>query len=155
MSHAIKRIAEQSNVSVPVTLFYAFKQSETMSDSGRSSTGWETFLEAVISSGFGISGTWPIRTELRTRLIGMHTNSLASSIILVCRKRDKNAPLAIRREFVTKLRDSLEISINRMQSGNIAPVDLAQAAIGPRDQRIHQLRAVIYRCIVCLLIKSM
>ncbi len=131
MSQAIKQIADQAHTSVPVTVFYAFKQFESKGDAGRSSTGWETFLDAVIRSGFAVSGTWPMRTELSNRMVGMGTNALASSIILVCRRRGENAPMATRREFVGTLRSTLSRSIAYMQSGNIAPVDLAQAAIGP------------------------
>ena len=131
MSQAIERLAAQAHPSVPVTLFYAFKQSERKSDAGVSSTGWETFLDAVIRSGFGISGTWPMRTELSNRMVGTGTNALASSIILVCRRRPENASLATRREFTTTLRATLAPAVTQMQSGNIAPVDLAQAAIGP------------------------
>ncbi len=131
MSQAIERLAAQAHPSVPVTLFYAFKQSERKSDAGVSSTGWETFLDAVIRSGFGISGTWPMRTELSNRMLGMGTNALASSIILVCRRLPENASLATRREFTATLRATLAPAVIQMQSGNIAPVDLAQAAIGP------------------------
>ena len=98
---------------------------------GTSSTGWETFLDAVIRAGFGISGTWPMRTELGNRMIGSGTNALASSIVLVCRKRPANAPTATRREFVSALKAELPQALAHLQRGNIAPVDLAQAAIGP------------------------
>jgi putative DNA methylase len=95
------------------------------------STGWETFLDAVVSAGLGISGTWPMRTEMRTRQVAMDTNALASSIILVCRKRAADAPVATRREFVGALKSELPAALAHLQRGNIAPVDLAQAAIGP------------------------
>ena len=131
MSQAIHRLADQAHPGMPVTVFYAFKQSERKGDTGIASTGWETFLEAVIQSGFGITGTWPMRTELSNRMVGMGANALASSIVLVCRRRPENAPLGTRREFVASLRASLALAINHMQSGNVAPVDLAQAAIGP------------------------
>ena len=131
MTEAMRRLAEQSHTGFPVTIYYAFRQSETKEDSGTSSTGWETFLAAVIQSGFAITGTWPMRTELRNRMIGMGTNALASSIVLVCRKRRKDAPLATRREFVAALKAELPAALAHQQSGNIAPVDLAQAAIGP------------------------
>src|SRR5690606_2699257 len=94
-------------------------------------TGWETFLDAVIRAGFSISGTWPMRTENQTRLVGMTTNALASSIVLVCRKRPADAPVATRREFVSRLKAELPEALRLLQRGNIAPVDLAQAAIGP------------------------
>ena len=131
MTKALHRLAEQSHPGFPVTIYYAFKQSERKGDTGVSSTGWETFLDAVIRSGFAITGTWPMRTELGNRMIGMGTNALASSIVLVCRRRPSDAPAAKRREFVIALRSELPRALRLMQSGNVAPVDLAQAAIGP------------------------
>ena len=131
MSKAMQRIAEQAHPAFPVTIYYAFKQSETESAEGNSSTGWETFLDAVIRAGFAISGTWPMRTELSNRMIGMGTNALASSIVLVCRKRSDDAQSATRREFVVALKAELPQALINLQRGNIAPVDLAQAAIGP------------------------
>jgi putative DNA methylase len=131
MTQAMHRLAEQAHPAFPVTIYYAFKQSETESSEGASSTGWETFLRAVILAGFGISGTWPMRTELGNRMIGSGTNALASSIILVCRPRAANAPTATRREFVAALKAELPVALAHLQRGNIAPVDLAQAAIGP------------------------
>ena len=131
MTHAIERLAGQSHPALPVTIYYAFKQSENEGDSGTASTGWETFLGAVIEAGFGISGTWPMRTEKEGRVISNDTNALASSIVLVCRKRPENAPIATRREFVQALEAELAPALRNLQEGNIAPVDLAQAAIGP------------------------
>jgi len=114
-----------------VTIYYAFKQSERKGDAGVASTGWETFLDAAIRSGFAITGTWPMRTELGNRITGAGTNALASSIILVCRRRVADAPAATRRDFLTALRSELPQALRLLQSGNVAPVDLAQAAIGP------------------------
>lgn len=131
MTQAMHRLAEQAHPAFPVTIYYAFKQSETDDDEGTASTGWDTFLAAVIEAGFAISGTWPMRTENQTRLVGMITNALASSIILVCRPRPADAPTASRREFVTALKAELPQALAHLQRGNIAPVDLAQAAIGP------------------------
>jgi putative DNA methylase len=131
MTEAMRRLAEQTHPSLPVTIYYAFKQSESQSDEGTASTGWETFLGAVIRAGFAVSGTWPIRTESGTRMIGQGTNALASSIVLVCRRRPDDAPTATRREFITALRAELPKAITHLQRSNIAPVDLAQAAIGP------------------------
>ena len=131
MTRALRRLAEQGHPAFPVTVYYAFKQSETKGSTGTSSTGWETFLDAAIRSGFAITGTWPMRTELANRMIGRGTNALASSIVLVCRRRPADAPLATRREFLTALRTELPPALHLLQSGNIAPVDLAQAAIGP------------------------
>ena len=125
------RLAQQTHPVFPVTIYYAFKQSETKGDAGTSSTGWETFLDAVIRAGFAVTGTWPMRTELGNRMIGNNTNALASSIVLVCRQRPVNAPMATRREFVAALRAELPTALAHLQAGNIAPVDLAQAAIGP------------------------
>ncbi len=131
MTQAMQRLAEQTHPAFPVTIYYAFKQSETETAAGTASTGWETFLDAVIRAGFALSGTWPMRSELATRNIGRGTNALASSIILVCRRRDAIAPTATRREFVTALEAELPQALAHLQRGNIAPVDLAQAAIGP------------------------
>lgn len=126
----------------PLTVYYAFKQSETEETSqltGNSkksatttaSTGWETMLSALIKAGFQITGTWPVRTENASRMVGQGTNALASSIVLVCRPRPEDAPLATKREFVATLHAELPEAIRLLQSGNIAPVDLAQASIGP------------------------
>ena len=131
MTRALHRLAEQAHPGFPVTIYYAFKQSERKGDTGIASTGWETFLDAVIRSGFAITGTWPMRTELGNRMIGMGTNALASSIVLVCRRRPADAPAATRREFLTVLRSELPHALRLLQTGNVAPVDLAQAAIGP------------------------
>ncbi len=131
MTRALARLAEQSHPAFPVTIYYAFKQSETRRKSGTASTGWETFLGAVIESGLAINGTWPMRTELTNRMVGMGTNALASSIVLACRKRAEDLPLATRREFLETLRTELPPALRILRSGGIAPVDLAQAAIGP------------------------
>ena len=125
------RLADQSHPAFPVTIYYAFKQSETDGDEGTSSTGWETFLDAVIRAGFALTGTWPMGTERGSRSVAKGTNALASSIVLVCRPRAKDAATATRRDFVTALRAELPVSLAHLQRGNIAPVDLAQAAIGP------------------------
>ena len=130
MTRAMSRLAEQLHPSFPASIYYAFKQSEAKGDTGIHSTGWETFLAAVINSGFGVSGTWPMRTEL-TGNLKKNVSALASSIVLVCRKRSASTPLATRREFVAALRAELPGALVNLQSGNIAPVDLAQAAIGP------------------------
>ena len=131
MTEAMRRLAEQSHPGVPVTIYYAFKQSEKKGDAGADSSGWATFLGAVIESGFSVTGTWPLRTEMKTRQVAMGTNALASSIVLVCRKRPQGAPLATRREFVAALRTEIPDALSKLQRGNVAPVDLAQAAIGP------------------------
>ena len=131
MTKAFSNLAKQVHPGFPVTIYYAFKQSETNNDGGTASTGWETFLNATIKSGFSINGTWPMRTESSGRIIARNANTLASSIILVCRHRPQDAPIATRREFLTVLRSELPSALRLLQSGNIAPVDLAQAAIGP------------------------
>jgi putative DNA methylase len=131
MTRAMHRLAQQSHPAVPVSIYYAFKQSETEGSLGTSSTGWETFLGAVIEAGFVITGTWPIRTENGSRMIGQGTNALASSIVLVCRQRSSNALAISRREFQAALKAELPPALIQLQKGNIAPVDLAQAAIGP------------------------
>ena len=131
MTLAMRRLSDQTHPEFPVTIYYAFKQSERKRDAGITSTGWETFLGAVIRSGFAITGTWPMRTEQPHGLRVIDANSLASSIVLVCRRRPANAPTSTRREGVTALRVELPPALRLLQTGNIAPVDLAQAAIGP------------------------
>ena len=133
MTRAMQNLATQAHPAFPVTIYYAFKQSET-DDDGQgetASTGWDTFLEAVIRSGFLITGTWPVRTERSSRSIGIGFNALASSIVLVCRQRPSNAPTVGRRDFLSELKAELPGALKLLQRGNIAPVDLAQAAIGP------------------------
>ncbi|WP_330947959.1 DUF1156 domain-containing protein [Thermomonas sp. LB-4] len=135
MTAAMHNVAELAHGAFPVTIYYAFKQSETK-DNGTSSTGWETFLAAVIRAGFALTGTWPMRTELGNRMIGSGTNALASSIILVCRRRPDDAPSISRKEFLRELKGELAEALEAMLGGEgnaspIAPVDLAQAAIGP------------------------
>jgi len=132
MTQAVKRLAGISNPAFPITIYYAFKQAEEEGDDGTASTGWETFLEAVIAAGLAITGTWPLRTEGEGRMLASGTNALASSIILVCRPCDRNtARTATRRDFVTDLKRELPEALRHLQAGNIAPVDLAQASIGP------------------------
>ncbi len=119
---------------IPVTIYYAFKQSESDSDEEgerTASTGWETMLSAIIRAGFAITGTWPMRTESPGRSIAQGTNALASSIVLVCRKRPQDARSVTRREFINALHREMRPALTKLQSANIAPVDLAQSAIGP------------------------
>ena len=119
----------------PMTVFYAYKQAETATDGGGSgttaSTGWETMLSGITTNGFTITGTWPVRTESAGRILAKGTNALASSIVLACRPRPDDAPVATRRDFGAALKRELPDAIRRLQTENIAPVDLAQAAIGP------------------------
>lgn len=147
MTHAIRNLAKEAHPAFPVTIYYAFKQSETQSDSGTTSTGWETFLEAVIGAGFGITGTWPIRTERTARAVGQGANALASSIVLVCRKRATDAPTVSRREFIRELNAALPEALDEMTRGGVnspvAPVDLSQAIIGPGMAIFSQYAAVL------------
>lgn len=135
MTEAMHRLAEQAHPAFPTTIYYAFKQSDT-TDVGTGNTGWETFLEAVLKAGFAISGTWPMRTERAGRLIAKDNNALASSIVLVCRPREANAATISRREFIKELKQELAEAVDVMIGGAdgvspVAPVDLAQAIIGP------------------------
>ena len=131
MTQAVSRISERTHPSIPITIYYAFKQSETKNEVGVTSTGWETFLAALIRSGLTITGTWPMRTEMGTRQVGMGTNALASSIVLVCRRRPAEARPASWGEFREALQSDLPRAVVELQKAGIAPVDLAQAAIGP------------------------
>ena len=136
MSLAMKNLAIHSSVVNPITIYYAFKQSDTKSD-GTNSTGWETFLEAVLKSGLSLTGTWPMRTELTNRLIAKNNNALASSIVLVCRPRKSDSGTISRRHFVRMLNESLPKALDAMTRESegvhspVAPVDLSQAIIGP------------------------
>lgn len=129
MTEAMCQLADRTHPNYPVTIYYAFKQSESNID-GTASTGWESFLESVIRAGFGVTGTWPIRTE-QAAALKTTRNALASSIILVCRPRAADALISTRRDFVNALKIELPLALAHLQGSNIAPVDLAQAAIGP------------------------
>ncbi len=147
MTHAMKNLAEQAHSAFPVTIYYAFKQAETNKVEGTSSTGWETFLEAVLIAGFALTGTWPMRTERDARSISIGSNALASSIILVCRKRATDATTISRREFLRELNAVLPEALLDMTHGGVnspvAPVDLSQAIIGPGMAIFSQYAAVL------------
>ena len=119
-----------ANPDYPMTVYYAFKQTETNTE-GRTSTGWSTILEGMIRSGWTITATWPMRSELGNRMVASGTNALASSIVLVLRPRPEDAPMTDRRSLKRELRRTLPEAVKTLRSGGIAPVDLAQAAIGP------------------------
>lgn len=137
MTKAMQLLATQAHAAFPITIYYAFKESEDYGDSGSGSTGWETFLAALILAGFSITGTWPMRTERQGRMIGNARNALASSIVLVCRKRPTDAPAISRRDFIRELNGVLPEALDEMTRGSgderspVAPVDLSQAIIGP------------------------
>jgi putative DNA methylase len=143
MTSAMQRISEQSHPAFPVTIYYAFKQSETKSAGGTASTGWETFLAAVIEAGFALDGTWPMRTELANRMRGMESNALATSVVLVCHTRLESAPTLTRNEFRRQLRQAMPRALNELERANIAPVDMAQAAIGPGMAIFSSAKAVL------------
>lgn len=130
MIQVATKLAKASNEAIPTTIYYAFKQAE-IKEEGLVSTGWATFLEALIKAGFTIDGTWPMRTEMANKISGAGSNMLASSIILVCRLRIPDAPLATRKEFVQTMQRELPTALHNLQQGNIAPVDLPQSSIGP------------------------
>lgn len=130
MLSACKQIYLYTREDIPVTIYYAYKQSDSDAD-GTASSGWETMLSAVVNAGFAITGTWPMRTEMANRSIASGTNALASSIVLVCRKRPEDAPPTTRRNLINLLRRELRPALKQLQDSNIAPVDLAQSAIGP------------------------
>lgn len=133
MLKACQAIYDCSRGDIPVTIYYAFKQKDdTDADSKQeTSTGWEKMLSAIIEAGFSITGTWPMRTELANRARSLGANALASSIVLVCRKREDNSQQTTRRNLVNALRRELRPALKKLQESNIAPVDLAQSAIGP------------------------
>lgn len=128
MFSTFKQVNKYAREDVPVTIYYAFKQSETETKNdveSTASTGWETMLSAIIRAGFSITGTWPMRIEMANRSIASGSNALASSIVLVCRKRPENAPMGTRRDFVVALKRELGPALDKLRSSNIAPVDLA------------------------------
>lgn len=137
MTRTLHGLASQAHPSAPLTIYYAYKQSETVTESGTSSTGWETFLEAVNRAGLAVTGTWPMRTEGDNRQIGHEANALASSIVLVCRPRPENAAATSRRAFLRELNIALPLALDEMTKGAgserspVAPVDLSQAIVGP------------------------
>jgi putative DNA methylase len=137
MTQAMHNLSIHAHPAAPITIYYAFKQSETETKKGTSSSGWETFLDAVLKSGLAVTGTWPIRTEGDNRQIGIGTNALASSIVLVCRPRSKTAGSIGRRRFVRMLNEALPLALDAMTRESeglpspVAPVDLSQAIIGP------------------------
>ncbi|MYF82505.1 MAG: DUF1156 domain-containing protein [Chloroflexi bacterium] len=143
MTKALRHIAAQVNHAMPVTIYYAFKQSEVRGSDGTISTGWETFLAALIEAGFVVDGTWPMRTEMGNRIIGRNANTLATSIVLVCRPRVTDAKTATRREFLDALRLEFPNALVHLQRSNIAPVDLAQASIGPGMRIFTEYREVL------------
>ena len=142
MLSTCKQIYRYSRDDIPVTIYYAYKQSDS-DDSGTASSGWETMLSAIIKAGFSITGTWPMRTEMANRSIASGTNALASSIVLVCRKRPDDAPQTTRRNLIAELRRELRPALKKLQESNIAPVDLAQAAIGPGMSVFSRYRRVL------------
>jgi putative DNA methylase len=124
---------DMSRHDIPLTVYYAFKQEEDHDedDMQRASTGWETMLEGLIDAGFRITGTWPVRTTKKARAVAIGTNALASAIVLVARQRPKSAPKATRRDFLAALKKEMAPALSALTQANIAPVDLAQASIGP------------------------
>jgi putative DNA methylase len=131
LSVAFERIGKAQRPEYPLAIFYAFKQAEDGGDGVVSSTGWETMLQGLLQAGLSVNGTWPMRSERGGRMISIGTNALASSIVLACRPRLEKAALATRKEFLGALKHELPEALRLLQHGSIAPVDLAQAAIGP------------------------
>ena len=130
MAEFMKVLAASTTPEIPATVYYAYKATETR-DGELRSTGWDTFLQAVLDAGLQVSATWPLRTELANRPRSLGSNALASSIVLACRPRPASAVLATRGELIAALRRELPEAVRLLQSGNIAPVDIAQSTIGP------------------------
>ena len=130
MADVLGHIAGSQHLEFPATIFYAFKQQESK-EGGTASTGWETFLQGLVDAGLQIAATWPIRTENRSRAVAQGTAALASSVVIACRPRPENVPMATRREFLDALHAELPSRVRLLQEQAIAPVDMAQSAIGP------------------------
>ncbi|MFZ5851983.1 MAG: DUF1156 domain-containing protein [Actinomycetota bacterium] len=124
------RIRDETPADLPITVFYAFKQAENDTE-GTASTGWQTLLEGMLQSGWQVTGTWPIRTELGNRMRSLDSNALASSVVLALRPRRETSGATTRRAFLAELKAEMPDALRHLQQGSIAPVDLAQAAIGP------------------------
>jgi putative DNA methylase len=142
MRSAIHNMVLKSSDKFPATIYYAFKQSE-VSQEGISSTGWATFLQAVIEAGYAVVGTWPVRTEMASRMIASGTNALANSVVLVCRKKEITAEVVTRAEFIRALKRELPPAISELQAANIAPADMPQSAIGPGMGVFSRYKAVL------------
>ena len=143
MTRVMKRFTELGQPKYPITIYYAFKQSEKTKKGDVSSTGWETFLQAVLSAGLRIVGTWPIRTERASRMRGVGSNALATSIVLVCRVGKPEYPKSTRREFIAALKTEIDAALAEFQRTSLAPVDLAQAVIGPGMSVFSQFDQVV------------
>ena len=125
------RICESTPDHFPITVFYAFKQAETDSDGDLASTGWETLLEGMLTAGWVVTATWPVRSERTGRMRDIKSNALASSIVLACRPRPADARVTDRRGLITALQEEFPEALRKLEEGKVAPVDLRQAAIGP------------------------
>jgi putative DNA methylase len=123
-------ISTRTDPRFPVIIMYAIKQAEE-SEGGVRSTGWEVFLGGLLDAGFSVVATWPMRTTTDTRMIGIGTNALASAIVVIGRRRAEDAPKLSRAQFIRELRSELPAALACLRAANIAPVDMAQAAIGP------------------------
>ena len=154
LGQAFAAMHRQAHPDYPVTIYYAFKQSETdeseeseedeaTPEAAVASTGWETMLNGLLQAGFAITGTWPVRSERGGRMLSIGTNALASSIVLVCRSRPADAPTVTRKEFLSALRRELPPALKELRQGNVAPVDLAQATIGPGMAVFSRYKAVL------------
>lgn len=130
MSEALSAMRNAATDNEPLAIYYAFKQSEAGGE-GLTSAGWSSFLQAIVDAGLGIDGTWPMRTELANRMIGKDANALASSIVLVCRKRPVSSDVITRAEFVRALRREMPAAIDAIRKAGVGPVDMQQSVIGP------------------------
>ena len=144
LSSAFNLIRAKTSGETPTALFYAYKQVERDSELDRTaSTGWEKMLSSLIASNFSITGTWPIRTEKTNRAVAMEANALATSVVIVCRPRPDDAPMADIGEFTRALATDLPKALNRFIGEHIAPVDLPQASIGPGMAVFSRYSAVV------------
>jgi putative DNA methylase len=142
MTNAMRRMIENDGEFGPAAIYYAFKQSEVEQE-GLASTGWATFLSAVMEAGYLILGTWPVRTENASRMRGQSSNALANSVVIVCRKKETSAESITRAEFIRALKRELPPAIKELQAANIAPADMPQSAIGPGMGVFSRYRAVL------------
>jgi putative DNA methylase len=130
MGEALTAIGKAATDTEPLAIYYAFKQSELVKE-GVVSAGWASFLQAVVDAGLGVDGTWPVRTELSNRMIAKGANALASSIVLICRKREQFASVITRADFVRALKREMPSAIDDIRKAGVGPVDMQQSVIGP------------------------
>lgn len=129
MKNALRRFVDAID-ETPAAIYYAYKQHEA-EDDALTSAGWSSFLQALVDAGLAVDGTWPVRSESEGRSRALSSNALASSIVLVCRRRISSAPTLTRSDFLRVLRREMPSALAEIRRSRVGPTDIHQAAIGP------------------------